>query len=144
MAGLQAWDPFDELRRIQDRIGRIFNEYPAMTRNMQMPTVDVQQRGNDIVVHADMPGVDKDDIRINVRDGNILEVSAEKKIEKEEKEKGGYIRNERAYTGYYRSIMLPAPVDKSKAQASYKDGVLTVTLPMISKPEEKTSEIKVS
>ena len=96
---------------------------------MNTPSVDVLQHGNDIIVTADMPGVDKNDIRINVRDDRILEISAQKKMEKTEEEKTGFLRRERRYMGYYRSITLPAPVDKTKAKASYNNGVLTVTLP---------------
>jgi HSP20 family protein len=142
----QTWDPFEELRRIQDRIGRIFGEYPAIRgegRMMEMPNVDIMERGNDIVVTADIPGVSKDDIRLEVRDGNILDISAEKKVEKKEEEKG-FVRHERRYTGYYRSIQLPAPVDKTKAKASYNNGVLEVVLPMAEKPKMKASEIPIS
>jgi HSP20 family protein len=88
-----------------------------------------------------MPGMDKSDIRINVTDGNVLEISAEKKAEAK-KEEQGYIRRERMYNRYYRSIRLPVPVDKTKAKATYVNGVLEVTIPMIHKTAE--SEIPVS
>lgn len=146
MAQQQSWDPFDELRRIQDRLGRIFGEYPEAGgegRMMETPSVDVMERGNDIIVTADMPGISKDDIRLEVRSDNILDISAEKKSEKKEEEKG-YVRHERSYTGYYRSIRLPAPVDKTKAKASYNNGVLEVTLPMAEKAKAKVSDIPVS
>ncbi len=142
----QTWDPFDELRNIQDRLGRIFGESPAIGgegRRMETPSVDIMERGNDIVVTADMPGVGKDDIRLEVRDGNILDISAEKKSEKKEEEKG-FVRHERSYTGYYRSVRLPAPVDKTKAKASYNNGVLEVVLPMAEKTKTKASEIPIS
>jgi len=134
MAGY--WDPFEELRRMQQRMSRMMGEMsgqpasPGESREAaEVPSVDVIERGNDVVVTADMPGVDKSDIRINVKDNNLLEISAEKKMEKEEKEKG-FIRHERAYDRYYRAIRLPAPVDKSKAKATYNNGVLEITLPM--------------
>jgi HSP20 family protein len=142
----QTWDPFDELKRIQDRLGRIFGEYPTISgegRMMETPSVDIMERGNDIVVTADMPGVSKDDIRLDVREGNILDISAEKRSERKEEEKG-YVRHERSYTGYYRSIQLPAPVDKTKANASYNNGVIEVVLPMAEKPRMKASEIPIS
>jgi HSP20 family protein len=110
---------------------------------METPSVDIMERGNDIVVTADMPGVGKDDIKLEVRDGNILDISAEKKSEKKEEEKG-FVRHERSYTGYYRSVRLPASVDKTKAKASYNNGVLEVVLPMAEKPKTKTSEIPIS
>jgi HSP20 family protein len=146
MAQQETWDPFDELRRIQDRLGRIFSDYPIAGREgrmMETPSVDVIERGKDVIVTADMPGVSKEDIRLEVRDGNILDISAEKKMEKKEEEKG-YVRHERSYTGYYRSIKLPAPVDRTKAKATYNNGVLEVTLPMAEKPKAKASDIPIS
>ncbi len=141
------WDPFEDLRRMQQRISRILGEMPesmawggmppAMT---EMPSVDVLERGNDVIVTADMPGVDKSDIRINVKDNDILEISAQKRTEKEEKEQG-FIRHERAFNQYYRSIKLPAPVDRSKARATYNNGVLEITLPMKEKPVESNIPI---
>lgn len=145
MANMQNYDPFDELWRIQDRIGRIFGQAPTAGTNMEMPSVDIRQEGSDIVVTADLPGVDRKDIKIDVRDNNVLDISAQKVTESEEQEQTAYLRRERRYMGYARSLMLPAPVDKAKAKASYKDGVLTVTLPMMQpKPEEKKSEIQIS
>jgi HSP20 family protein len=139
-------DPFDELKRVQYRLGQMLRGRPESIEVMRpgavtVPDVDVSERGNDIVVAANMPGVDKSDIRVNVTDGNVLEISAEKKAETE-KEEQGYIRHERTSRRYYRSIRLPVPVDKSKASASYNNGVLVVSLPMVYKTSE--SEIPVS
>lgn len=146
MAQQGSWDPFDELRRIQDRLGRIFSEYPSAGREgrmMETPRVDVRERGNDVIVTADMPGINKEDITLEVREDNVLDISAEKKVEKKEEEKG-YVKHERSYTGYYRSIRLPSPVDRTKARATYNNGVLEVTLPMAEKPKAKASEIPIS
>jgi HSP20 family protein len=142
---IQTYDPFDELRRIQDRIGGIFGAFPTVGTNMEMPTVDILQQGNDIIVTADLPGVDKNDIKIDVRNDNILDITAQKRTETVEQSRTAYLRRERRFMGYARSIMLPAPVDKTKAKATYNNGVLTVTLPMMQKPEEqKKSEIRVT
>lgn len=139
------WDPFGDLRRIQERISKMLGEIPGEVpigrRAAEMPSIDVCEHGNDVVVTADMPGVDKSDIMINVRDGNVLEISAEKRTEKEEREKG-FVRHERGYMGYYRTVTLPAPVDKSKARATYNNGVLEITLPMTE--EARFSSIPVS
>lgn len=137
MAGF-TWDLQEELRRIEDRMNRMFGEGEGRMsgrRVNEIPNIDVQEHGNDVIVTADMPGVDKNDIKINVRNGNILEISAQKKTETERKEEG-FIRHERGYTGYYRSITLPAPVDKSRANASYNNGVLEITLPMTKEATE--------
>ncbi|BAI62430.1 putative small heat shock protein [Methanocella paludicola SANAE] len=134
-----TWDIQEELRRIEDRMNRMFGEgqgrRPGWQRNSEVPNVDVQEHGNDVIVTADMPGVDKSDIKINVRNGNILEISAQKRTEMEKREEG-FIRHERGYTGYYRSITLPAPVDRSGASARYNNGVLEITLPMTKEATE--------
>jgi HSP20 family protein len=147
MEGQQTWDPFEELHRIQDKINKIFGAGGEMgTQGMQgveVPSVDVQEHGNDVIVTADMPGLTKDEIRIDVTSNNILEISGQKNVE-EQKEQKGFVRHERSYTGYYRAIRLPAEVDKTKAKATYNNGVLNITLPVTKKPEEKKSEIPVS
>lgn len=88
-------DPFEELRRMQERMSRLFEglpesvgpSLPVSPEITQTPYVDVVDRDNDIIVTADLPGVDKKDIKIDVRD-DILEISAQRKTEKEEKEGG--------------------------------------------------------
>jgi len=137
-------DLYEELRRIEDRIGRLFEEMPGTGPQTegaaQMPYVDVMDRGSEILVTADLPGVDKKDIRINVS-GNMLEVSAERKAELEKSEKD-YVRRERSYRRFYRSMRLPAAVDKNGAKASFNNGVLEITLPKAEKTE--TSNVPVS
>lgn len=140
-------DPFEELRRMQERMSRLLEEIPeafgpslpASPEKTQMPYVDVIDRKADIVVTADLPGVDKKDIRISVS-GDVLEISAERKAEKEETGRG-YLRHERSYNRFYRSIRLPAPVEKNKAKALFNNGVLEITLPRAEKAE--TSSIPV-
>lgn len=150
MAGQQTWDPFQELQRIQDRLNRVFGELaPSMQgqgmQGMEIPNVDVQEQNNEIIVTADVPGMNKNDIKLDITDNNVLEISAQKKTEKEEQEKTkGYLRHERSYTGFYRAIQLPAEVDKTKAMATYNNGVLSVTIPISKKHEEKASTIPIS
>ena len=138
-------DLYEELRRIEDRIGRLFEEMPGSAEarpegSTQMPFVDVMDRGDELVVTADMPGVDKNDIRINVS-GNTLDISAERRTGQEQEEKG-YIRRERSYSRYFRSVRLPVAVDKGGAKARFNNGVLEVVLPKAEKAEE--SNIPVS
>ena len=87
-----TWDPFEELRRMQSRMSRIFGESPetllpaeAMPE-VHVPFVDVLEKGNDIIVTADLPGVDKKDIKIDVRD-NMLEISADKRRRKSKRKR---------------------------------------------------------
>lgn len=133
-------DSFDELRRMQERMAKLFEELPDTLGSLapgmgttRTPYVDIMSRDNDIVVTADLPGIDKDDIKISVT-GDTLEIRAERKIEQEQK-KQGYVRRERGFNRYYRAIRLPAAVDKNKAKAKFNNGVLEVTLPRIKKAE---------
>ncbi len=106
-----------------------------------VPDVDVEEKGDDIIVTADLPGVDKSEIQINVTEDNVLEISAEKKAETKKEEKN-FVRHERTYSRYYRAIRLPVPVDKTKAKAAYNNGVLEISMPMIHRT--KSSEIPIS
>jgi HSP20 family protein len=132
------WDPYAEWKRIEERMNRMF---AGGSGQNEIPNIDVQEHGNNVILTADMPGVDKNDIKINVKNGNILEISAQKKTEQEQKERG-FVRHERGYTGYYRSITLPATVDPSKAKATYNNGVLEITMPLTQ--EARANNIPVS
>jgi HSP20 family protein len=143
-----TWDPIDELRRMQYRMSRLFEEFPEYIessqlpapRESQVPYVDVIDREKDIVVTADLPGVDKGDIRISVRD-NTLEISAEKKTARENEDEG-YLRRERGYSRFYRAIRLPTPVDESGAHAGFNNGVLEIILPKAQKRAGSNIPIK--
>lgn len=98
------------------------------------PMVDVFETDDEVIVTAELPGLDKDDIRLYVT-GSRLEISAEKtrevtKPEKKEREgEGSYVYRERSVSRFYRSITLPATVDPDKAKSSYKNGILEVRMP---------------
>ena len=89
--------------------------------------IDVKETDKEIVVTAEIPGVDMKDINVSIKE-DTLQLTGEKKQEKEEKHKG-YYRMERSYGSFYRVIPLPAQVDRSAVHASYKHGVVTVVLP---------------
>ncbi|MHC1567544.1 MAG: Hsp20/alpha crystallin family protein [Candidatus Syntropharchaeia archaeon] len=144
----RRWDPWEELRRMQEWINEMFAEFgmPPYGRRMLprtgeeglatvTPSTDVINRESEIVVRADIPGVDKEGISVELK-GNTLEINAEKK--KEEEEKGeGFIKKERYYSKYYRQIELPTEVDKERIDATFKDGVLEIKL-----PKKEAAEIK--
>ncbi len=137
-------DPFEELRNLERRITKLFDEFwgerlPAVEVGVREPYADIIESDRDIKVVVEMPGVSKEDIKINATE-NSLEVSAEvKREEKEEKE--GYIRRERRFSRFYRAFNLPTEVDPAKAKATFKNGILEVVLPK--KKVEKRTEIKV-
>ncbi len=150
-------DPFEELRRMQERMARIFSELepafglPALPEerswikrygepNTLEPFADVRETEKEVIVTLDMPGVDRQEINIEVK-GDILEITAEKKIEKEE-EQIDYIRRERAYSRLYKSLRLPAEVDESKADASLNNGVLEIKLPKLKASKKRTIQVK--
>jgi len=104
------------------------------------PLVDIKEEDNGFKVKVDLPGMDKDDICIEV-DGNRLAISGERKFEQEEK-KENYHFVERSYGKFYRSFTLPAIVQADKIDATYKDGVLEVNLPKKEEVKPKKVTIK--
>jgi HSP20 family protein len=103
------------------------------------PTVDVSEDKDAVTVKAELPGVEQKDIAVSLQDG-VLSIKGEKRAEKEEKDKR-YHRVERSYGAFYRSIQLPSTVDTGKVSATFKDGVVTITLPKA--PEAKGTTIPV-
>jgi HSP20 family protein len=101
---------------------------------VRQPLVDLADNGKEYVVKAELPGISKEDLNIEVSE-NAIDISAESKEEKKEEWKG-YIRRERRYASFFRSIPLPEDVLPDKANAELKEGVLTVTLPKASPPEK--------
>jgi HSP20 family protein len=130
------FDPFEELRKMQERIGRLFEELePAYTPSMP---VDVIDEKDEIRVIADLPGFEKEDIEVYIEDGTLV-IRATRKEEVEEK-KRNYIRQERMYGEIYRRIPLPVDIEVEKISARYNNGILEVILPKVGK-ERKTIKI---
>jgi len=129
------WDPFRDLISIQDRMNRLFDQTLARTRGEEegisastwMPAVDIYETADRVVMKAELPGLTREDIEINVRD-NTLSLRGERKFEKEVKEEN-YLRIERAYGSFQRSFTLPATIHQDKIRAVFKDGVLELSLP---------------
>ncbi|MGC8699602.1 MAG: Hsp20/alpha crystallin family protein [Candidatus Micrarchaeia archaeon] len=129
----EPYDPFREFERFE----RLFS-FPRLFSDFSMPDIDVIDEGDSLKVKADMPGVDKQDIKIRVN-GNNLTIKAEKEEEKEDKDKNYYYK-ERSSRHYYRTITLPAEVDAKSAKASMKNGILEISL---KKKGEAGEEVKV-
>ena len=144
-----AWGgqaPFSQLNRIRSEINRIFEDPFSLTAASTSffegwePTVDVYDDKDKLTVKAELPGMKKEDITVSL-DGNTLTISGERKHEEEKKDKETY-RSERYFGRFQRSITLPQSVDAKGIQASYKDGVLTVTLPKSEEAKPKQIEVK--
>ena len=123
-------DPFEEIRRMQERLNKMFEEFTRMPElrevRLTMP-VDVIDEGEQIRIVADVPGFSKEDIEVYFEDGDLV-IKAERKEETEEKGRD-FIRRERRMGRFYRRIPLPADVDTEGVKARYANGVLEVTLP---------------
>jgi len=155
----RIYDPFEEIRRLESEIDEIFSQFwrsakprfalprskggeiqSAETSIAFAPSVDVIEKENEIVVKADLPGIDKKDIKIKVEPDAVV-ISGEVKKEKKEKEENYYIE-ERVYGSFYRAIPLPSEVDPEKAQAKFENGVLEIVLPKV-ETGKKAREIKI-
>jgi HSP20 family protein len=148
MRGLRVWDPLRDFGSLQERINRMFEETmkalsltvgEEFERGTWTPAVDIYETEDSFVVRADLPGVSKDDIQVEIKD-NTLTLKGEKKFE-EKVSRDNYIRVERAYGTFVRSFTLPQNVDADKIKAKYKEGVLELTIPK--KEEAKLKQIRV-
>jgi len=120
-------------------MGRFFGE-EGLKSGAWVPAVDIYETDQNIVLKAELPGVDPKDVEATVHEGTLY-LKGERKYEKEVKEEH-YHHIERAYGSFSRSFTLPASVDADKVQAEFKDGVLTLTLPK--KEEAKAKKIKIT
>ena len=118
----------DRMRREMDRLWESFTRehFPSTFDYDWVPSLDLSDRGERLVAELEVPGMDPKDINISVT-GDLLTVSGEKKREKEEKERNCHLV-ERSYGKFSRSIRLPSIVDPDRVEASYKEGILTITL----------------
>jgi HSP20 family protein len=128
MANLSIFEPV-----FNDSFEPMFRRFlapmrPEMEANALQIRVDVEEKDKSYIVHADMPGVKKEDINVRI-DGNIVQIDAETKHEKEVKEKGKVLRSERYFGSISRTFSLNQDVDEAKAIAKYENGVLNLELP---------------
>jgi HSP20 family protein len=122
--------PFALLREMTDWMDQAFEGDLPVTRGERMwtPAVEVREAGNNLVVAADLPGIDPNDVKIEV-DNNTLVIQGERKRE-EHKEGQGFSRSERFYGVFFRAIPLPENAKLDEARAEFRNGVLEVTVPM--------------
>ena len=137
---LTGWDPFTELGELRSRFDRLFDEWLDGRERAWTPAIDVVREDGHLVVRADLPGVKPEEVKIEVED-DILTVSGEHQESKEEKDKN-YVRRERRYGSFSRSMALPAGVDAEKIKAETHDGVVEVTIPLPKEAKKETVAIK--
>lgn len=146
---LIRWDPFRDLVSLQERINKLFEDnilrtrsgVDAMDAGVWSPPVDIFETTESIVLKAELPGLDKKNIHIEVKD-NVLTLTGERTFDKTIKEEN-YHRMERCYGSFIRSFTLPSSVDKDKVKARFKDGILEVSLPKSEKAKPKQITVEV-
>ncbi len=144
---LVRWQPYGAVASLQDSINRLFSDaFPRTlidddtTLGSWKPVVDIYDRQESIVIHAELPGVTKDNVSIEVKD-NILTLKGERTDTKEVSEEK-YFRKERVFGSFHRAFTLPATINPESIKASFKDGVLEIEIP---KPEEqKPKQIRIN
>jgi len=141
--GGNFFEPFETLKR---EIERLFDDFGALdifenSKAYTMPSIDIYETDKDIVIEADVPGYDKKDINIRL-DDDILTISAEKKDDKEEKGRN-YIKRERYFGKFERSIRLPDYIDFDKIKAKFNEGVLKIEIPKLPEKAKKFKQINI-
>jgi len=134
------WDPFRDVVALQDRINRIFNDSFGRSRDLDdevslydwRPPVDIYETNEGIVLKVELPGVNKDDVSVEVKE-NVLTLKGERLLDPEIKDEH-YYRKERSFGKFNRSFSLQEPIKPDLIKAGFKDGVLTVEVP---RPEEE-------
>lgn len=132
-------NPFALMRQFTDDMDRTFGQLPNGGAAWR-PAVEVKQQEGKLLVTAELPGVKKDDVKVNVTD-NILTLEGERKQEKEEKREG-YYHSERSYGKFLRSIPLPEGAKTEQVAAQFKDGLLEISVP-IPEAKEKSKQIPI-
>jgi HSP20 family protein len=137
---ITRYDPFRELRLLQDEVNRLFSsnlsrsfDDDGIARGTWAPSVDIFENKDHIVLEAELPGMNREDFELTV-ENNVLTLRGERRFEKKD-EADNYHRVERAYGAFTRSFTLPQTVSAEHATAEYKHGVLRVTL-------QKRAEVK--
>ena len=158
--GMIRSEPFSLLNRFADEMGRLFGDFgpgrsllspfagrgfgPAgfgdLSSAVWSPQIEVLEREGHLIVRADLPGLSKDDVKIHITDDQLI-IEGERRQEREENE-GGFYRSERSYGSFYRSIPLPEGVSDEDVKASFRDGVLEITMP-VSKREQRHRQIEI-
>ncbi len=141
------WDPFRDVAALQDRINRIFNDSFGRSRDLEdevslydwRPPVEIYETNEGIVLKVELPGVNKDDVSVEVKN-NVLTLKGERLLDPEIKDEH-YYRKERSFGKFNRSFSLQESIKPDSIKASFKDGVLTVEVPRAE--EEKPKQITV-
>jgi HSP20 family protein len=145
--------PFSLMRRLSDDMERIFEEawgaprFPRIFKGFDLaatrwtPNIEAFERNGEFVVRADLPGMTKDNVKVEVSEGELI-IQGDRKEEKEQKETG-YYACERSYGAFYRALPLPEGVKADEAKATFKDGVLEIAMPAAKAPEKHGRQLEI-
>src|SRR4030067_420937 len=147
---LIRWEPFREMSSLQERMNRLLSDVRGLTpfreeeitQGAWIPAVDIYETDESLIFKAELPGITKDGITVEVKD-NTLTLKGEKKFEKEVKEEH-YHRVERSYGTFQRAFTLPGTVQQDKVKAKFKDGILEISLPKQEAAKPKQIKVEVS
>ena len=146
---ITRFDPFRDLAVLQDRMNRLFNdsygqrqEDHMLNRGTWTPAVDIYETDGALVVKAELPDLRREDVNVSV-ENNTLSIRGERKLDSEIKQES-FHRVERAYGSFVRTFSLPNTVDTGKIAAEYKNGVLTVKLPIREEVKPRSIDVAVA
>jgi HSP20 family protein len=134
------WDPFREMTQAQSQFSKLVDQVWGGRQESWLPAIDVFDTKEAVVLKAELPGMDPDDIQIEVED-NVLTLKGERRFE-EEVDEERYYRVERRYGSFQRSLALPQGMQAAAISAGYEDGVLTITVPKVEAEKPKRIEIR--
>ena len=146
MASLIKWEPFGDLISLRDAMDRLFEESFVRMRGLPSPfgaealALDMYETADSVVVKTGVPGIKSEDIDITIT-GDVLTIKGETKVE-EKVEKENYIRQERRYGAFQRSVRLPGSLVLDKAEATFENGILTLTIPKSEEAKPKTIKVE--
>jgi HSP20 family protein len=141
---LRRWDPFQELRQMQENMDRLWRNFgtgggeAGNVENWAIP-LDVVQQGDNFTVKASVPGVNPEDIDVSV-ENDVLTIRGQTKEQREHQE-GNYLMRERRSGSFYRALRLPDTVDSDRAQPHYEHGVLSITFPRLESKRARRLQI---
>jgi HSP20 family protein len=151
-----AWggSPFSLMNRFAEEMDRLFDNFGfgrsqlaprgwgEKEGSLWSPQLEVFERDGQMIIRADLPGLGKDDVKVNIED-NALTIQGERRQEHEENREG-WRHSERSYGSFYRSIPLPEGIDAAQAKANFRDGVLEITMPAPKREERRGRQIEIT
>ncbi|HXT63021.1 MAG TPA: Hsp20/alpha crystallin family protein [Pyrinomonadaceae bacterium] len=144
---INRYDPFRDLRSLQDEVNRLFTgnvgrtfDDEGIARGLWHPSVDIYENKEQIVLEAELPGMNREDFDLSI-ENNVVTLRGERRFEKKD-DTDNYHRVERAYGSFTRSFTLPNSVTAEGASADYRNGVLRVTIPKREETKARRIEVK--